>query len=126
MTAPMIGNYGINPEDVESDRPRVAGVVVRELSGTPSNWRATGPLLEWLAGAKVPLIADVDTRQLTRYIRSRGAMRGVLALGEKPTDEVTKALAASPSMNPTTRPRISTEGCERVRSNRSSSGARRK
>jgi carbamoyl-phosphate synthase small subunit len=99
MTAPMIGNCGINPEDVESDRPRVAGVVVRELSGTPSNWRATGPLLEWLAGAKVPLIADVDTRQLTRYIRSRGAMRGVLALGEKPTTEVTKALAASPSMN---------------------------
>src|SRR2546427_187845 len=88
MTAPMIGNYGINPEDVESDRPRVAGVVVRELSGTPSNWRATGPLLEWLAGAKVPLIAEVDTRQLTRYIRSRGAMRGVLALGGKPTDRV--------------------------------------
>jgi len=99
MTAPMIGNYGINPEDVESDRPRVAGVVVRELSRTPSNWRATGPLLEWLAGAKVPLVADVDTRQLTRYIRSRGAMRGVLALGEMPSERVKAALAASPSMN---------------------------
>ncbi len=70
MTAPMIGNYGINPEDVESDRPRVAGVVVRELSATPSNWRSTGTLLDWLAGAKVPLIADVDTRQLTRVKRS--------------------------------------------------------
>jgi carbamoyl-phosphate synthase small subunit len=99
MTAPMIGNYGINPEDVESDRPRVVGVVVRELSGTPSNWRATGTLLEWLAGAKVPLVADVDTRQLTRYIRSRGAMRGVLALGAQPTEEIRAALAASPSMN---------------------------
>lgn len=99
MTAPMIGNYGINPEDVESDRPRVAGVVVRELSGTPSNWRATGPLLEWLAGAKVPLVADVDTRQLTRHIRSRGAMRGVLAVGEKPTENTKAGLAASPSMN---------------------------
>jgi carbamoyl-phosphate synthase small subunit len=99
MTAPMIGNYGINPEDVESDRPRVAGVVVRELSGTPSNWRATGTLLEWLAGAKVPLVADVDTRQLTRYIRSRGAMRGVLAMGEQPTAEIRAGLAASPSMN---------------------------
>ena len=99
MTAPMIGNYGINPEDVESDRPRVAGVVVRELSRTPSNWRATGTLLEWLAGAKVPLVADVDTRQLTRYIRSRGAMRGVLAMGEQPTEEIRAALAASPSMS---------------------------
>jgi carbamoyl-phosphate synthase small subunit len=99
MTAPMIGNYGINPDDVESDRPRVAGVVVRELAATPSNWRATGTLLDWLAAAKVPLVADVDTRQLTRYIRSRGAMRGVLALGEKPNDTVRSALAASPSMN---------------------------
>jgi len=95
----MIGNYGINPEDVESDRPRVVGVVVRELSRAPSNWRSTGPLLEWLADAKVPLIADVDTRQLTRHIRSKGAMRGVLALGEKPTDVIAAALAASPSMN---------------------------
>ena len=99
MTAPMIGNYGINPDDVESDRPRVVGVVVRELSATPSNWRSTGTLLDWLANAKVPLVADIDTRQLTRYIRSRGAMRGALALGDKPTDAVKAALAASPSMN---------------------------
>jgi carbamoyl-phosphate synthase small subunit len=99
MTAPMIGNYGINPEDVESDRPRVAGVVVRELSGMPSNWRSTGPLLQWLADAKVPLVADVDTRELTRHIRSRGAMRGVVAVGEKPTDAIKQALAASPSMD---------------------------
>jgi len=69
MTAPMIGNYGINPEDIESDRPRVAGVVVRELSGKPSNWRATGTLADWLAAARVPIVADVDTRQLTRHIR---------------------------------------------------------
>ncbi|MEX2155901.1 MAG: glutamine-hydrolyzing carbamoyl-phosphate synthase small subunit [Gemmatimonadales bacterium] len=99
MTAPMIGNYGINPEDVESDHPRVVGVVVRELSANPSNWRSTGNLLEWLASAKVPLIADVDTRQLTRHIRSRGAMRGVMALGEAPTDDIKAALAASPSMD---------------------------
>ena len=99
MTAPMIGNYGINPEDVESDRPRVAGVVVRELSARASNWRATGNLLDWLAGATVPLVADVDTRQLTRHIRSRGAMRGVVAVGEAPSDEVKAALAASPAMD---------------------------
>ncbi len=99
MTAPMIGNYGINPEDVESDRPRVAGVVVRELSAHPSSWRATGSLLDWLAEAHVPIVADVDTRQLTRHIRSRGAMRGVVAVGEQPTDTVRAALAASPGMD---------------------------
>jgi carbamoyl-phosphate synthase small subunit len=99
MTAPMIGNYGINPDDVESDRPRVAGVVVRELSGHASNWRSTGDLIDWLASAKVPLVADVDTRQLTRHIRSRGAMRGAVALGAEPSDDVRAALAASPSMD---------------------------
>src|SRR5216117_791685 len=99
MTAPMIGNYGINPEDLESDRPRVAGVVVRELSLKPSNWRATGSLLDWLAQAKIPIVTDVDTRQLTRHIRSQGAMRGVVAAGAEPTDAVRAALAASPSMD---------------------------
>jgi len=98
MTAPMIGNYGINPDDVESDRPRVAGVVVRELAKVPSNWRATGSLRDWLADARVPLVADVDTRRLTRHIRSKGAMRGVVAMGEAPTDAVRAALAAAPSM----------------------------
>ncbi len=99
MTAPMIGNYGINPEDVESDRPRVAGVVVRELSVKPSNWRSTGALADWLAAARVPIVTDVDTRQLTRHIRSKGAMRGTVALGEQPTAAVRAALAASPSMD---------------------------
>jgi carbamoyl-phosphate synthase small subunit len=99
MTAPMIGNYGINPEDVESDRPRVAAVVVRELSARASNWRSTGDLIDWLAEAHVPLVADVDTRQLTRHIRSKGAMRGVVGLGDRPSDAVKAALAASPAMD---------------------------
>jgi carbamoyl-phosphate synthase small subunit len=99
MTAPMIGNYGINPDDIESDRPRVAGVVVRELSARPSSWRATGGLLEWLAEARVPIISEVDTRQVTRYIRSKGAMRGVIAVGDEPTDDVRARLAASPRMD---------------------------
>jgi carbamoyl-phosphate synthase small subunit len=99
MTAPMIGNYGINLEDVESDRPRVAGVVVRELSLLPSNWRATGSLHEWLANARIPVVADIDTRQLTRHIRSKGAMRGAVALGTAPSDAVRAALAASPRMD---------------------------
>jgi carbamoyl-phosphate synthase small subunit len=99
MTAPMIGNYGINSEDLESDRPRVAGVVVRELSEHPSNWRATGGLTEWLAAARIPVVAEVDTRQLTRHIRSKGAMRGVLATGTAPTDAVRQQLDRSPRMD---------------------------
>jgi len=99
MTAPMIGNYGINPDDVESDRPRVAGIVVRELARHPSNWRATGGLTEWLESAGVPVVSDVDTRQLTRHIRSCGAMRGVLSLGEAPDAHVRAQLAMSPSMD---------------------------
>lgn len=99
MTAPMIGNYGINPEDVESDQPRVSGVVVRELSVHPSNWRSTGSLLDWLAAARIPIVADVDTRQLTRHIRSKGAMRGVLATGAAPTEEARARVMAAPRMD---------------------------
>ena len=82
MTAPMIGNYGINQEDMESERPQVSGVVVRELSREPSNWRATLSLDDWLAAAGVPVIEGVDTRRLTRHLRERGAMRGVIAEGQ--------------------------------------------
>jgi len=98
MTAPMIGNYGINEEDLESLRPMVAGVVVRELSAEASNWRATGKLDEWLASQGIPIISDVDTRRLTRHIREKGAMRGVMAMGEEPSEDARRVLMASPSM----------------------------
>jgi carbamoyl-phosphate synthase small subunit len=98
MTAPMIGNYGINEEDLESARPMVAGIVVRELSQTASNWRATGKLDDWMAERGIPIISEVDTRRLTRHIREKGAMRGVLAVGEAPSDEARRVLMASPSM----------------------------
>lgn len=98
MTAPMIGNYGINPEDMESDRPQVSGVVVRELSRVPSNWRSTVGLGTWLEGAGVPVLEGVDTRRLTRHLRERGAMRGVIAEGTAPSAELSARLAASPSM----------------------------
>ena len=98
MTAPMIGNYGINEEDVESARPSVAGVVVRELAREASSWRATGPLREWLEGYRIPIISEVDTRRLTRHIREKGAMQGVLGSGDEPTDEARAILAASPRM----------------------------
>jgi len=98
MTAPEIGNYGINAEDPESAAPQIAGVVVRELSATYSNWRATGGLATWLAASQVPIIQDVDTRRLTRHLRSVGVMRGVIARGEEPDGAARAALAACPSM----------------------------
>ncbi len=98
MTAPMIGNYGVNAEDMESERPQVSGVVVRELSRQHSNWRSTGGLSEWLESAGIPIIEGVDTRRLTRHLRSLGAMRGVIAEGTAPTDALRAQLLASPSM----------------------------
>jgi carbamoyl-phosphate synthase small subunit len=98
MTAPMIGNYGVNTEDMESGRPQVTGVVVRELSRYPSNWRATLSLDAWLSEAGIPVLEGIDTRRLTRHLRERGAMRGVVAEGRQPSRELTAQLLASPSM----------------------------
>ena len=98
MTAPMIGNYGVNGEDMESGRPHVSGVVVRELSRMHSNWRATESLETWLGDREIPVIEKVDTRRLTRHIRSSGAKRGILAVGESPSDEIRGLLDASPFM----------------------------
>lgn len=98
MTAPMIGNYGINYEDPESTHPQVSGVVVRELSPTHSNWRATGSLLEYLTAADVPILVDVDTRRLTRHLRTGGVLRGVIDAGTEPTRQSLTALDACPSM----------------------------
>jgi carbamoyl-phosphate synthase small subunit len=98
MTAPMIGNYGVNNEDMESPHPQVSGVVVRELSRHSSNWRATSTLDQWLGAAGVPVIEGIDTRRLTRHLRERGAMRGVMAEGRGPSLDLTARLLASPSM----------------------------
>ena len=98
MTSPMIGNYGINADDPESGKPQVAGIVIRELSLTFSNWRATGDLAGWLGAAQVPILADVDTRALTRHLRTAGSMRGVIAAGTAPDDVAKSALDACPSM----------------------------
>jgi carbamoyl-phosphate synthase small subunit len=98
MTAPQIGNYGVNAEDPESGAPQVAGVVVRDLSETYSNWRATGGLGAWLAASQVPIIQDVDTRRLTRHLRSVGVMRGVIGAGVEPDEASRAALEACPSM----------------------------
>ena len=98
MTAPMIGNYGINTEDPESGAPQVAGVVLRELSRSYSNWRASGDLRSWLTASNVPILEGVDTRRLTRHLRSVGVMRGVIGVGDEPDDAARAALDACPSM----------------------------
>lgn len=79
MTYPLIGNYGINHVDLESRRPHVAGFIVKELSPIPSNYRADLTLDEYLKQNKIIGIEGIDTRALTRRLRIRGAMRGVLS-----------------------------------------------
>ncbi len=86
MTCPQIGNYGVGPEDVESRGPQVAGFVVRESSPVASNWRAQGSLREYLVANDIVAISDIDTRALTRVLRSAGVMRGVIATGKVDPD----------------------------------------
>ncbi len=98
MTSPMIGNYGVNWEDPESTKAQVSGVVVRELSITYSNWRADGGLAGYMAKSNIPILYDVDTRRLTRHLRTVGVLRGVIGAGEKPDAAAQAALDACPSM----------------------------
>ncbi|HXG88601.1 MAG TPA: glutamine-hydrolyzing carbamoyl-phosphate synthase small subunit [Vicinamibacterales bacterium] len=81
MTAPQIGNYGIAAADHESGGPRVAGFVMRDLSPIASNWRSQSTLREYLTRHNIVAIGDVDTRAITRKLRSAGVMRGVIATG---------------------------------------------
>ena len=81
MTAPQIGNYGIAAADNESDAPRVAGFIMRDLSPIASNWRSQSTLREYLTKHGIVAIGDIDTRALTRRLRSGGVMRGVIATG---------------------------------------------
>jgi carbamoyl-phosphate synthase small subunit len=82
MTYPLIGNYGVNAEDVESWRPHVSGFAVRELSPVVSNWRATHSLEEYLVQNGIPGIQGIDTRALTRRLRVHGALKGLIATEE--------------------------------------------
>src|SRR5258707_13420836 len=79
MTYPLIGNYGVNGQDVESWRPHVSGFVIRELSPVVSNWRADQPLARYLEDHGIPGIQGVDTRALTKKLRVRGALNGVIS-----------------------------------------------
>ena len=79
MTYPLIGNYGVNRQDVESWRPHVAGFVIRELSPVVSNWRADSSLADYLEQNGIPGIQGIDTRALTKKLRVRGALNGFIS-----------------------------------------------
>jgi carbamoyl-phosphate synthase small subunit len=98
MTAPLIGNYGVAPGDAESGRPRVAGFVMREASPIASNYRADGTLREYLVRHNIVAIADIDTRALTRVLRSAGVMRGIIATGHVDPAELVEKARAIPQM----------------------------
>ena len=98
MTAPHIGNYGLNDVDAESDRIQVAGFVVREAARRPSSWRSEGSLSTALVDAEVVAVDQVDTRRLTRHLRERGAMRAGLSTEVLDADALLADVLASPGM----------------------------
>ena len=79
MTAPHIGNYGVNPDDIESNRIQVAGFIVKEATEIPSNWRSTAAIGNYLDEQKIVGIQQVDTRAITRHIRDEGAMNRIIS-----------------------------------------------
>ncbi len=98
MTYPLIGNYGINPEDVESGKLAIQGFVIRELCRAPSNFRSTMSLDEYLRQANVIGIEGIDTRALVRRLRTRGAMTGVLSTTDLNDASLVKKAQASPDL----------------------------
>ena len=95
MTYPLIGNYGICYEDMESERPWPDGYIVRELSRIPSNFRSQGTIQEFLAKHDIPGIAGIDTRALTKILREKGTMNGMITTNENYNlDEVLPKLKA--------------------------------
>ena len=82
MTCPEIGNYGVSGEDGESRGPTVSGFIIRDESPIASNWRADGTLRDFLTRNGIVAISDIDTRALTRVLRSAGVMRGIIATGD--------------------------------------------
>jgi carbamoyl-phosphate synthase small subunit len=98
MTYPQIGNYGVNAEDVESQRPQLAGFVVREHSRTQSNFRSEQSLSQYLSQWNVVAIESIDTRALVRRLRSRGAMKGVLSTIDLDDASLVAKAKASPGL----------------------------
>ncbi len=95
MTYPLIGNYGVNLEDVESNKIQVSGFIVRENSRIYSNYRATGSLEDYLKSQNILAIEDLDTRALTKHLRSAGAMKGVISNIDSDINSLIKKVKSS-------------------------------
>ena len=98
MTYPLIGNYGVNPEDVESDRIQVSAFLTREYQPFPSNFRSTSTLADYLKAQNVIGIEDLDTRALTRHIRNGGALRACITTQDLDPDSAVAKARQVPSM----------------------------
>jgi len=98
MTYPLIGNYGVNEEDVESRRPFVEGFVMRECCTRPSNWRSTKSLPEYLRENNIVAIDGVDTRAITKILRTKGAQRSVISTVDLDPDSLVQKALDSPHM----------------------------
>jgi carbamoyl-phosphate synthase small subunit len=104
MTAPEMGNYGVAPDDQESRAPQVAGFIVRDESPIASNWRADATLREYLVANQIVAISDIDTRALTRVLRSAGVMRGIIATGDVDPRALVERAQTIPQMDDQFRP----------------------
>ncbi|MGE0488369.1 MAG: glutamine-hydrolyzing carbamoyl-phosphate synthase small subunit [Vulcanimicrobiota bacterium] len=98
LTVPHVGNVGVNPDDLESTQPWLAGFIVREVPEEPSNWRSTQDLDSWLKDHKVVGITRIDTRKLVRHIRERGAMRGIVSSSDLDPVSLQAKMAQVPQM----------------------------
>lgn len=98
MTYPLIGNYGVNPDDAESKRPWVEGLIVKECSKIASNWRSHKSLDEYLKENNIIGIEGIDTRALTRHIRLKGAMRAVISTEDVDAKKIIKKAKDSPGL----------------------------
>ena len=98
MTYPLIGNYGTNSGDVESEHPQVSGFVVEELSRIKSSWRSTDDLSSYLKQHGIPAIAGIDTRSLTRHLRTQGAMRACVCADGSSVESAIKAAQTAPRL----------------------------
>ena len=98
LTYPLIGNYGINPDDMESEKVHMSALIVKECCKEPSNWRATESLPDFLIREGVPGIEGIDTRALTLHLRKNGAMRGCISTSILDPEELVKKAQELPSM----------------------------
>ena len=98
MTYPLIGNYGVNPEDFESDRPHLSGFIIKELSKVQSNWRSRGSLEDFLKETNVFGIQGIDTRALTRRIREKGSQQAILSTDTSDSQRLIEKVRKSPGL----------------------------